>query len=169
MKWLGMIAVLAASLSLAAAPLKSARKRMQSLEDLLTGVRRIRAELAARLCPLRELLPLAAEGAGEEVSAFLKAAGEGLDELNRREFSEIWSAACRTRFSTLTEDDLRALEVLGRTIGRYELTDQLAACERYLSVAGDTLEELRRKFPERRRLSLALGAAGGCFLCLLIL
>ena len=142
---------------------------MQMLSDLILGVRRIRAELAARLCPLRELLPMAAEGAGEEVSAFFQTADAGLDELNRRGFSEIWSAACRSKLVFLSEEDLRALEALGTTLGRYELSDQLAACERYLSTAGETLDQLRRKYPERRRLSLALGAAGGCFLCLLIL
>ena len=58
---------------------------------------------------------------------------------------------------------------LGLVLGRAELGEQLAACDRAISKLQNGLDERTRRYPEQRRLSLGLGAAGACFICLLLI
>ena len=115
-----------------------------------------------------ELLRKAAEHAGPEAEAFFLRCAESLSKLNENSFSDLWSDACGTILS-IPAEDRRQLELLGESLGRYELYEQLAACDRYLRDAGVEVQKLRVKLPELRKLSLALSGAGGVFLCLLIL
>lgn len=160
---------MAACLGISAGLTREMRRELKTLEDLYTGVRVMRAELAARLCPTRELTLLAAERTAGETALFLRSVAEGLSELEQKSFCEIWRGACRTGLHSLTNENRERLEALGDTLGRYGLDEQLAALDRFLLQTDEEIRKLREKFPERRRLSFALSAAAGAFLCLLIL
>ncbi len=169
MKLIGLLAVLGGSLGFGVSLARSFRQELQSLEELTKGLRILREELAARLCPMGALLNAAAQGTEGEAAAFFRRVAGDLSELNERSFAELWRGACRSCLPGLSAEDRESLERLGTSLGRCELADQLAACDRFLSHSESRAGALRAALPERRRLTLALCAAAGLFLCLLIL
>ncbi len=169
MKIPGILAVFAAFLGLGITQLRNMKREMRCLDGLARGVTAIRAELASRLCPMDELLTTAAERAGGEAGLFFHCVLDSLTELNTRSFSALWTDACSGSLPALSEENRRQLEALGGMLGRYGVDEQMAACDSYLRFCLDALEDARDHYPERRRLSLALSAAAGIFLCLLIL
>lgn len=168
MKIIGMVIVIGVCLVIGQMKVKAVRQELFTLNALIAGVRVMRAELTSRLCPMEDLLRQAAEHAGSEADVFFQQCAERLTNLNEESFSDLWSDACQ-RITTISAEDRRQLEMLGDSLGRYELEEQLAACDRYLRVAEENADKLRVKLPELRKLSLALSAAAGMFLCLLIL
>lgn len=168
MKIIGTVIVIGACLSIGQRKVNAARRELFTLSDLIAGVRVMRAELTSWLCPMEDLLRQAAEHTGPEASAFFLCCAESLSKLNENSFSELWSKACETILS-IPAEGRRQLEMLGDSLGRYELEEQLAACDRYLRDTEEEADKLRAKLPELRKLTLALSAAAGAFLCLLII
>ena len=169
MKLPGMLAVICAFLAIGIDRLKSIREKIECTETLISGLTVLRSELAARLCPLRELLCAAAATAGGEAAAFFRLAADSLDKPGEEAFSERWVALCRTELPELAELPRGELEKLGQSLGRFDLDDQLAACDRTLSSLTCYQKEAARRFPEQRRLTLTVCGSAACFLCLLIL
>lgn len=165
MKIAGLLAVMSACLWIACRLIMTRRRELRLLEGLCWGLRSVREELAARLCPIEELLRLAGDRAGGEAGRFFRAAADDMTGLGEMCFSEIWKEAC----SALPDTERFLLVPLGATLGRYELSDQLSACDHCLGQLEQELKQLRSQLPEQRRLALALSAAAGLFLCLLIL
>ena len=168
LKIIGAVIVIGACLSIGQRRVIAVRRELCTLGALMHGVRIMRAELTSRLCPMEELLRKAAEHAGREAEDVFLCCAESLSKLNENSFSELWSDSCGTILS-IPAEERRQLELLGESLGRYELDEQLAACDRYLHDAGVKVQKLRMMLPELRKLSLALSAAAGAFLCLLIL
>lgn len=169
MKILGLLAVVGSCIGLGLTWIAAVRREICTLDGLARGVRTIRAELSCRLCPMRELLTLAEGQAGEDASAFFHFCAESLTELNRKSFAELWSEACHICLPALSEAERLQLETLGSTLGRYALDEQLTACDRFLRNLEESADRLRAQLPDQRRITLALSAAAGIFLCLLIL
>ena len=167
MRIVGLLAVLGACAALGLCRAQTEARTLRCLEGLCAGIRCMREELAARLAPLDELLPLAAARAGE-AERFFRRLTEAMDKLGAQSFGALWCEACR-ELPLLPTDVGGDLEALGATLGRAELSDQLAACDRFLARCEAEIDGRRRRLPEQRRLFLALGAAAGLFLCLLIL
>ena len=169
MKILGVLTVIGSCLGIGWGWVRAQRQEMLALQALARGVRAIRAELAGRLCPTTELLSCAAERAGEDAEVFFRSCAESMQELNDKCFAELWTEACRTNLAILSEDNRSQLEALGATLGRYELDEQLAACDRYLRSCDEAADARKARLPEQRRLCFALSGSAGIFLCLLIL
>ena len=165
MKFLGVLAVIGSCIGIGLMRIKAAGQEIRTLQSLMRGIRVMRAELSCRLCPLEELLVLA----GAEAGVFFQSCAESLSGLNENSFADLWIDACRKCLPALSAESRGQLETLGASLGRYELDEQLAACDRYLRCAEETANGLLARLPEQRKLSLALSAAAGVFLCLLIL
>lgn len=168
MRLLGSVIIIASCLGLAVHMFRAMKQELKCLENLFSGVKIIRASLAARQCPLYELLIDAADKTEGDTSRFFRRAAEGLTGLEEKSFPEIWRDACRNELSILSGENRRSLESLGLFLGRYGLDDQLGVCDSYLATCGDTICRIRNSLPEKRRLSLALGMTAGVFLSLLI-
>lgn len=169
MRVLGILAVIGACLSASVNFMRLRKQEIRCLEGLVCGIRAMRAELAARLCPMDELLTIASERAGTESSVFFQKVRESMADLNTRSFAELWKEASLAALPVLTDENRRQLDELGCTLGRYGVDEQLAACESYLRQSEERLQRERGRYPEQRRLYLALSAAAGMLLCLLIL
>ncbi|MBR0355251.1 MAG: stage III sporulation protein AB [Oscillospiraceae bacterium] len=169
MKLLGLLSVMAAGIGLSLSYLGAARREIQTVRGLQTGIRLLRSELALRRSPVRELIQLAAAHTDTDARSFFHAAEQSLRELDERSFAALWSEACRSALRGISEENRRDLEELGLSLGRFELDDQLSACDRYLEKTEAWIRDRSARWPERRRLALVLGAAAGSFLCLLML
>jgi len=169
LKFLGILAVIGSCLGIGLMRVKAAGQEIRTLHSLMRGIRVMRAELSCRLCPLEELLVMAANLAGAETGVFFQSCAASLSGLNENSFVDLWIDACRKCLPALSAESRGQLETLGASLGRYELDEQLAACDRYLRCAEETANGLLARLPEQRKLSLALSAAAGAFLCLLIL
>lgn len=169
MKSIGVFAVVLSCLAMGWGRVMMLRKEIQTLNALSKGIWAIRSELSCRLCPMDELLSLAAGQTEMEAAGFFRTCAEELNRLNENSFSEIWADACRRCLTTLSAESRGQLAALGASLGRYEIGDQLAACDRFLRSTEEKEKYLRQKFPEQSRLILAVSAAAGVFLCLLIL
>ena len=169
MRLVGLLSLMAAALGAGVCYLRALGRELRYMQGLCLGMRALRAELALRLSPMRELLLLASERSNRETARFFLAAADAVCKLDERGFPELWTEACRRTLGALSADNRRDLEQLGLSLGRFGLEDQLAACDRWLSRAEEWIDRQREAYPERRRLALGLGAAAGAFLCLLML
>ncbi len=169
MRLLGLLSVMAAGIGLSLSYLGAARREIQTVRGLQAGIRILRAELALRMSPVGELMHLAASHTDTDARAFFRTVEQSLQELDESSFTALWSSACRSSMRGISEENRRGLEELGLSLGRFELADQLVACDRYLDQTESWLRECSARWPERRRLALGLGAAAGSFLCLLML
>lgn len=169
MRWIGALAVMLACMGMSLSLIRALRGELLCLKSLCHALERMRAELATTLCPLPRLLEEAARVSEGEAASFFCAVSEGMESLSERSFAEIWTDAAGRCLPSLQTQERAELEQLGAALGRYELQEQLAAIDRFLLSASDTLSRRRLQFPDRRRLILALGTAAGGFLCLLML
>ena len=166
---LGAAAVLAASTTMGLRRSAARRREIQCLDGLCHAVTVIRAELACRLAPTEELLCCAAADGVGETAAFFALAAQSLGCLGERSFAELWSDSAARCLPSLPEEQRGALDRLGAALGRYELQEQVAACDSFLRGAQESLDACRAAFPQRSRLDFALGASGGLLLCLVLL
>lgn len=169
MKLLGLLTVMAAALGLSLSYLKALDGELSCVRGLCLGVRIIRSELALSASPMRELLAQASARTNGDAAGFFRSVSEAMHSLDERSFAELWHEACGRLQGRIPAENWRELDELGRMLGRFELKDLLAACDRYLSKTEEWIGKNGARLPERRRLALALGAAGGSFLCLLML
>ena len=169
MKIPGVLAVICAFLSLGTVRLRAMKEEISCTKALIAGLVVLKSELNARLCPMQELLYAAAQASGGEAAAFFQEAADRLGEPAEDGFSDLWAGLCRSMLPSLSEPLRAEMETLGRALGRFDLDDQLAACDRMLSTADRQLNEITRRYPEQRRLTLTLCGCAACFLCLLIL
>ena len=169
MKIPGVLAVICAFLSLGTIRLRAMKEEISCTKALIAGLFVLKSELAARLCSMQELLHKASQASSGEAAAFFQEAADRLEDPSEAAFSDLWSALCRSMLPSLSETLRTELETLGRSLGRFDLDDQLAACDRMLSAADRKLLEITRRYPEQRRLTMTLCGCAASFLCLLIL
>ena len=169
MKPIGLLLVACSFLGLSAVRLLSIRREIACLRGLLFGLRLIRSEISLRASPLPDLMKLAAVGTDGAAKQFFERVEAGLSRLNERCFADLWRDACRREPAVLSSELRNVFFELGLVLGRAELGEQLAACDRAISKLQNGLDERTRRYPEQRRLSLGLGAAGACFICLLLI
>ena len=139
------------------------------LKQLDLSAKEMRASLASLQSPLNEIISSAAENTDGDAGIFFRSILSELSRLNETRFSEIWRKNDQQYLSILPERDRESLIALGTFLGRFDLEDQLCACDRYIISNEESLSAFESRIPETKRLYLALSGAAGVFLCLLIL
>ncbi len=169
MKIPGLIAVISAFFAIGISRLKQEKEKMKCVDNLISGISVLRAELLARLCPLSDLFRMAASATEGESSVFFQEAADMLDEPGDAKFSEKWSGLCRNELPNLSSPLRSELEKLGHILGQFEIEDQLASCDKTILALDSYRKESAKKYPEQRQLTLTVCGSAACFLCLLIL
>lgn len=122
-------------------------------------------ELARFKTPLPELFTVLETELDREAAALCRGVGAGLSRLGERDFSALWAEG----LSALPEEEERILRSLGSVLGRYGAEEQTRAvelCRRKMELARD---EARMQAREKGRVYIALSAAGGAMLSVLLL
>lgn len=125
----------------------------------------IEYELSRFKTPLPELFVMLESELAGETAALCRAVGEGLSQLGEQDFSALWADA----ILPLPEKERYILRSLGPVLGRYgaeEQTRAVALCRREMELSRD---EARAQTRERGRICIALSAAVGAMLSILLL
>ena len=118
--------------------------------------------------PLSRLLERGASHSQEPARALFQGCTQGLDNLDREDFSSLWRRLVQER-AELTPEGQAILLPLGNTLGRYEGERQretLSAARRRLGELAARLEADSRR---QGRVYQVLGLSGGAFLVILLL
>lgn len=142
---------------LVAAFLRLLRRRIRTLGAMGAFLELMQAELQTSALPLEQMLERLLPRLNEPARSFAAAVREGMAELGRRSFSEIWNAALESRLPELTEAEGSALRGLGSVLGRYELSRQLEAIAGCRACLKRSEADAISALPEKTRLALGLG------------
>ena len=144
-------------------------QRLRSLRSLLAALDLMKAELAARLAPLPELM-LDLRLRTEQPAAEFFSQVNWLTEKKHLPFRSAWEQSLEeTEALCLRPEELKALSALGEVLGRYDAETQCAALERALQRLS-LFRELEEKDKARKnRVSAVLGAGAGITLAILLL
>lgn len=141
------------------------RKTVFRREELCRMLSMIEFELARFKTPLPELFTVLETELDGEAASLCRRVGAGLSRLGECDFSTLWAEG----LSFLPEEEERILRTLGSVLGRYgaeEQTQAVGLCHREMELAKD---EARVQAKEKGRVYIALSAAGGAMLCVLLL
>ncbi|MCR5664802.1 MAG: stage III sporulation protein AB [Oscillospiraceae bacterium] len=169
MKLLGALAVMAACVSAGVRLNRERAEELALLRELCRGVERVHAELATSLRPLPELCAQLGGELSGAAGAFFRSLAESMPALSQQSFFELWQSAAGRSLSALAPEERSALLQLGQALGRFELQEQLGACERCRESLADAAAERKERSRNERKLTLALSGAAGALLCLLLL
>ena len=144
------------------------RRRVRALRQMAAGLALLERELELSAPPLSRLMELGAARSGGGARLLFQGCRQGLDRLDREDFSTLWRRLVRER-TELGPEGQAAAAPLGDVLGRYEVQRQRealsAACRRLEELAGRADADSRRQ----GRVYQALGLSGGAFLVILLL
>lgn len=144
------------------------RRRGRAVRRMEEGLALLERELELSAPPLSRLLERGAAHSQGPARALFQGCTQGLDNLDREDFSSLWRRLVRER-AELTPEGQAILLPLGNTLGRYEGERQretLSAARRRLGELAARLETDSRR---QGRVYQVLGLSGGAFLVILLL
>ena len=144
------------------------RRRGRAVRRMEEGLALLERELELNAPPLSRLLERGAAHSQGPARALFQGCTQGLDNLDREDFSSLWRRLVRER-AELTPEGQAILLPLGNTLGRYEGERQretLSAARRRLAELAARLETDSRR---QGRVYQVLGLSGGAFLVILLL
>jgi stage III sporulation protein AB len=169
MRGIGAAAVMLASVVIGVLSVRQSQKHLLNLRELEDALLYLTAELAEKQSPLPELIKTGCIVSSGEAKLFFRDLYERLSRLGDKSFYELWEDAVRQHYAMLAEGERRELLALGRQLGRAALQRQLAACERCTRFLASARESGESLYVRERRMRLALPAAMGGLLLILLL
>lgn len=169
MRALGALLLVAGGFSFGICALREKRSRIAALRQIEAALELLCSELELHEAPLPEAVSNAARHAEGMGKALLHALEAQFPRLGEASFAQLWTAAVTRTCVPLLPHERDELNLLGHSLGRYELSAQLRelhACCVFLEERRNAAEQA---FPGERRLLLGLSAAAGAFLAILLL
>ncbi len=168
MKYIGAVLLLAACAAIGFIRVRTLKRRRETLSMLAESLQMMRNELAARLVTIPSLLSFLAERGHGELKSFFESMSISMDELGECEFALIWASSVRDTLVSLSEEERREIAALGQVLGQSEIDEQLAAIGRCQIFMDRALEQLRGQYPQLCRLAVAIPAAAGLMLVIVL-
>lgn len=150
---------------------KTLDQRVSRLQELITLITLLEAEMKYRLDPLPDLL-LQTGGTREWLGAiFFRNVGLTLKCRNDGILSEIWEEAVDTVYcsSTLTPEDLNLLKDMGKSIGHTDTEHQSALFGRTLELLNLQLDEAQAEKRTKGKVYQSIGTATGVMIVIVLL
>ena len=168
MRLMGAVLVAAGGAALGFQAAASLRKRGRAVRQMEEGLALLERELELTAPPLPQLL----EGGGARCQgparALFQGCAQGLDRLDREDFSSLWRRLVQER-TELTQEGQAVLFPLGETLGRYDGERQREALSAARRRLGELAARLEADCRRQGRVYQALGLSGGAFLVILLL
>lgn len=167
-RYVGGLLILGCGLWLGSLRAKALEERVETLEDLVTGLSLLGRELALQGTPLPELFGRLSHVAPRAAGGlFLRCAG-GLERPPREGFSTLWKDAVG-EIPNLQSEELRLLAALGSVLGRFPGGEQQRAIEGVCALLREATKSAREDSRRMGRVYRTLGGAFGAFLLILLL
>ena len=168
MRLLGCILIAISALRLGFSASEGLRRRVQVLEELCAGLRRMEQELELSAPELGELMQRISRVSRGESRAFFAGFGAALSRLGERSAGELWRE-CVEEMSDLSKEGKGLLSALGDCLGRFDAREQRVC----VAAVRERMEQLRERegaaCREKCKLCHALTLSGGAFLVILLL
>lgn len=166
-KLIGALLIVAA-FSLAGAVVSAElRVRARRIAALCSALELMRGEVVDRLAPVPEIAERLAASGPEESREFFSRLTAEMEDLGKREFSEIWSSSAGVL--RLRQDEHEALCGLGRSLGRYGADEQDAAISRCMALLGAFAKKAEEEAASGTRLYGGLGVTIGLLLAVVLI
>ena len=144
------------------------RKQVRALEEMSQGLALLERELELSAPPLSQLLERGGSRCQGPARALFQGCAQGLDRLDREDFSSLWRRMVRER-TELTPEGQAVLLPLGDTLGRYDGERQREALSAARRRLGELAARLEADCRRQGRVYQVLGLSGGAFLVILLL
>lgn len=168
LRWVGAIMVVAGSAGVGFIMAYHYKREMSLLRQLSQILSFMHCELTYRLTPLPELCSKASEQANGELKLFIHDLNERLQQQTTADAEECMSLALQDH-PQIPERTRRHLEILGNSLGRFDLEGQLKGIESVRMNCVRELEELEHNRTQRIRGYQTLGLCAGAALAILFL
>ena len=145
------------------------RGRVRALSAVEAMLELMQGELESSVLPMGQLLEAVEKRLDEPAARFAVHVREGLGELGRRSFSEIWDEALALDLMQLREPEREALAQFGAVLGRYELPRQLEALSSCRDRLRHEAQRERGAMTDRVRLAVGLGLTGTALLWIVLI
>lgn len=144
------------------------RSRVRTLRQVSAGLAVLERELELNGPPLAQLLNRGSEHSVGMTSNFFQSCAQGLEHLDREEFSSQWRRQV-AQFEALGRQGQEILSPLGDVLGRYDVQQQRRGTQAVRSRLEELADMLERECRRQGRVCQALGISGGAFLVILLL
>lgn len=166
---LGALLIAGASLTTGLSYVAGEHKKLNNLSSLLQMLREMRGELESRASPLPQLMERLSRSSGGAAGDFARELCSRIGELGEKEFSRIWSESLSAAIPALDRADAEPLHALGRSLGRYELSRQLAELDSCICTLESRVSACSAGLPEKRRMGLGLACSLGALLLIVLI
>ena len=146
----------------------SLRRRVGAIRQMAEGLSLLERELELNAPPLFQLLERGAARSEGPAKALFEGCLQGLDRLDREEFSCLWRRLAEEQ-AGLPPEGRAILSALGDTLGRYEAPRQREALSAARRRLGELAARLEADCRRQGRVYQVLGLSGGAFLVILLL
>lgn len=167
-KTIGALLSLLGFLSFALLALRDCRGGIRAREELADALSLLRSELQLHPAPFPEMLRTLSRSCSGAGKLFMNDVQAGTVSLGEVLFSSIWKQAAGDVRLPLKERERRELSRPGDFLGRCGLEEQLRALDQCIRFFVREKEEMQHVYPTRQKLTLALSAAAGAILVILI-
>ena len=139
--------------------------RIKILQELLSILQEIKAEIVFRAAPIPAILRNFADKPSNFTAQYFKSICENLQMFGLQSAAEL--SLHELRKLPLTETDLHELQKVFRSIGRYDTPTQVEAISRTISSLEYQLTDARLQQSQKGRLYQAVGVSCGIALALI--
>lgn len=169
-RWLGMILIAGASVSVGFGAALRIRQTTTQLGQLANALEVMRCELEYAMTPLLQLCQVVAKTSKGAIHALFVNLGQALTQDETWDTSRAMrQAIAQTKTLCLPEDILFSLLEMGQTMGKFDLDGQLSMLEMTQKRIQACLERYQRDQAQRCRSYQALGLCAGAALIVLML
>ena len=168
MQFIGVAAVMLASLGIGIQSIRQRRRRLRCLRGLSDALAYLVGELSGKRSPLTDLILSVCQHTSGDVRSFFMCLSESLSKLGKKSFSDLWRTAA-DRYLLLTDEERSEWIGLGEQLGRTELTRQIAMLDRCREFILLSFDKERSALQNDRRILLGIPAAAGALLSILLL
>ena len=166
-KWMGALLIVLSCGGFGMGLAASQHREEAALRQLVSALDLMECELQYRMTPLPELCRLAGRENRGCIRKILLDLARELDEQIAPDVSSCMKAALGTAHD-IPAAALRALDLLGQSLGRFDLQGQLKGLEAVRSHCRLVLEDMTRNKQQRLRSYQTLGFCAGAALAILL-
>ncbi len=164
---IGGICVIVGSAAIGLQVITQRRKRLDELNQFLSGCRLMERELSCREPDMADLLDQLAEHSEGMVRSFFITCRQELCDLGSRSFESIWRGGLRKSELCIRRRERTLITALGAILGKYDREAQCAALNQTASALELLLRREQAEEQKQAKLYMTLSIAGGMLLVVL--